>query len=318
MAIRASVSFKSIVASASHRKLDLNASLLPSLGNQVYFTKMVGVAHWKNLVLDDIHVNAYRSVFSFADSFSFSDSQQLSVDKGVTDAVTLGSLDPVFSVGSGRSDNLNIIDFTIASIGKNLTNNVSFNEAQTFVTGKGINDTLGFSESVHTLLTYIRSFSHAVPMTDSLSLQSGKTATDSITLPDTVALAPNKGLADSSSISDAPAITTSKFLSHPIYLYGSLVATRQPYNFIFSETAGVVSVTGEPTDSLSFSDETPAFNVVTSLQDYFALDDFAQVDKDTVGVKVNVIGLSDQIEFDHIATSSLLNNALIGNMVLNA
>ena len=178
---------------------------------------MVGVAHWKNLVLDDIHINAYRSVFFYADSFSFSDSQQLSVNKGVTDAVTLGSLDPVFSLGSVRSDNLNIIDSTIASLGKNLTNTVSFNEVQTFVTGKGITDTLGFSESVHTLLTYIRSFSHAVPMTDSLSLQSGKTATDSITLPDTVALAPNKGLTDSSSISDTPTIATSKPLSHPIY-----------------------------------------------------------------------------------------------------
>ena len=355
MAIRASISFKSIVASASHRKLDLNASLLPALGNQIYFTKMVGVAHWKNLVLDDIHVNAYRSVFFYADSFSFLESQQFSVNKGIADGLTLGSPDPIFSVSSVKSDNLNIIDSTTASFGKNLANTVSFNEVQTFVTGKGITDTLGFSESVHTLLTYIRSFSHAVPMTDSLSLQSGKTATDSITLPDTVALAPNKGLTDSSSISDTPTIATSKPLSHPIYLYGSLVATRQPYNFIFSETAGVVSVTGEPTDSLSFSDETPAFNVGVSLQNYFALDDFAQVDKDVNGVKTNIVGftetlgfgldksipnqyvsltdeplfalsksssdsiiVSDSISYDHVVSSALLNSALLGNMILNA
>ena len=318
MAIRASISFKSIVASASHRKLDLNASLLPSLGNQIYFTKMVGVAHWKNLVLDDIHVNAYRSVFFNADSFSFLESQQFSVNKGIADGLTLGSPDPIFSVSSVKSDNLNIIDSTTASFGKNLANTVSFNEVQTFVTGKGITDPLGFSESVHTLLTYIRSFSHAVPMTDSLSLQSGKTATDSITLPDTVALAPNKGLADSSSISDTPTIATSKPLSHPIYLYGSLVATRQPYNFTFSDSGSAVTVTGAPTDTVSVADSAPAFNAETTIQDYFTLDDFAQVNKDTTGVKVNVVGLTDVISYDHVVSSALLNRALLGNMVLNA
>jgi hypothetical protein len=318
MAIRASISFKSIVASASHRKLDLNASLLPSLGNQIYFTKMVGVAHWKNLVLADIHVNAYRSVFFYADSFSFLESQQFSVNKGIADGLTLGSPDPIFSVSSVKSDNLNIIDSTTASFGKNLTNTVSFNEVQTFVTGKVISDTLGFSDSVHTLLTYIRSFSHAVPMTDSLSLQSGKTATDSITLPDTVALSQNKGLSDSASISDAPAITTSKPLSHPIYLYGSLVATRQPYNFTFSDSGSAVTVTGAPTDTVSVADSAPAFNAETTIQDYFTLDDFAQVNKDTTGVKVNVVGLTDVISYDHVVSSALLNRALLGNMVLNA
>ena len=300
MAIRASINFKSILVT------------------QVYFTKVVGSAHWKNLVLDDIHVNAYRSVFFYADSFSFLESQQFSVNKGIADGLTLGSPDPIFSVSSVKSDNLNIIDSTTASFGKNLANTVSFNEVQTFVTGKVISDTLGFSDSVHTLLTYIRSFSHAVPMTDSLSLQSGKTATDSITLPDTVALSQNKGLSDSASISDAPAITTSKPLSHPIYLYGSLVATRQPYNFTFSDSGSAVTVTGAPTDTVSVADSAPAFNAETTIQDYFTLDDFAQVNKDTTGVKVNVVGLTDVISYDHVVSSALLNRALLGNMVLNA
>ena len=240
------------------------------------------------------------------------------MNKGIADGLTLGSPDPIFSVSSVKSDNLNIIDYPIASFGKNLTNTVSFNEVQTFVTGKGITDPLAFSESVHTLLTYIRSFSHAVPMTDSLSLQSGKTATDSITLPDTVALSQNKGLSDSASISDAPAITTSKPLSHPIYLYGSLVATRQPYNFTFSDSGSAVTVTGAPTDTVSVADSAPAFNAETTIQDYFTLDDFAQVDKDTTGVKVNVVGLTDVISYDHVVSSALLNRALLGNMVLNA
>ncbi|MGY8863617.1 MAG: hypothetical protein ACKVJ2_13440 [Pseudomonadales bacterium] len=257
----------------------------------------MAIASWRTLYLHDIHVNAERTVWFFDNTVAFSDSAQLSINKGTTDSLSLASLAPTFTVGLTKSDNFNVIDSTRISYGKVVLDPVSFGDSLTFGSGKTISDSLGFSESVHTLLTYIRSFSHAVPMTDSLSLQSGKTATDSITLPDTVALAPNKGLADSSSISDTPTIATSKSLSHPIYFYGSLVATRQPYNFIFSETAGVVSVTGEPTDSVSFSDETPAFNVGVSLQNYFALDDFAQVDKDVGGVKTNIVGFTETLGF---------------------
>ena len=40
-----------------------------------------------------------------------------------------------------------------------------------------------------------------------------------------------------------------------------------------------------------------AFNVGVSLQNYFALDDFAQVDKDVNGVKTNIVGFTETLGF---------------------
>ena len=335
MAIRAFASYRSLSVDVSHRNLSVSASIpkasavvydrniyasisSQSLNASIFSSELMAIANWRTLYLHDIHVNAERTVWFFDNTVAFSDAAQFSINKGTADSLSLASLAPAFTVGLTKSNNFSVIDSTTISSGKIASDSVSLGDSLAFGSGKPISDSLGFSESVHTLLTYIRSFSHAVPMTDSLSLQSGKTATHSITLPDTVALAPNKGLSDSASISDAPAITTSKPLSHPIYLYGSLVATRQPYNFTFSDSGSAVTVTGAPTDTVSVADSAPAFNAETTIQDYFTLDDFAQVNKDTTGVKVNVVGLTDVISYDHVVSSALLNRALLGNMVLNA
>ena len=318
MAIRASVSFKSIVASASHRKLDLNASLLPSLGNQVYFTKLVGVANWQRLFLDDIHVNATRTVYFFNNSFNFLESQELSVGKGVTDSLTIGSLDPIFDVISSKTDTLNTIDYTIIGAGKVAVDLVSFNEAQTFNTIKSTSDSIAFNESVVTLLTFIRSFSDTSLLTDNLSLASTKNSLDSFSFSDELSTNFGKSSGDSFALSEQLLAETGKFLPDPVVMVDTFNITRQPYSFIFNDVGGVVSVTGAPNHNFTLSDTTPVFNIETALQDYFALDDFAQVNKDSLGVKVNVVGFSDQIDFDHVVTSSLLNKAFLGNMVLNA
>ena len=94
--------------------------------------------------------------------------------------------------------------------------------------------------------------------------------------------------------------------------------TRQPFNFVFTEASGVVAVTGEPADSSPITESITSFSVSAALQDYFSLDDFAQIDKDVEGVKSNVIGMTDSIEFEHQITGALLNKSLVGRMVLNA
>jgi hypothetical protein len=300
MAIRASINFKSILV------------------NQVYFNKLVGSVHWKNIVLADIHVNAYGSVFFYTDSFSFLESQQFSVNKGIADDLTLGSPDPIFSVSSVRSDNLNIIDYNIASFGKNLTNTVSFNEVQTFVTGKGITDPLAFSESVHTLLTYIRSFTDTSLITDSANFAVNQATLDSVAFADNSTKDTGKESVDSFGVSDQLLTETGKFLPDPVVMVDAFSITRQPYSFTFNDVSGVVTVTGAPHHNVTLADTVPAIQIEKPLQDYFTLDDFAQVDKDTTGVKVNVVGLTDAISYDHVVSSALLNKALLGNMVLNA
>ena len=318
MAIRAFVSFKSIVASASHRKLDLNASLLPSLGNQVYFTKLVGVANWQRLFLDDIHVNATRTVYFFNNSFNFLESQEFSVGKGVTDSLTIGSLAPAFTVGLTKSENLNVIDSTRISFTKTASDPFSFDDSLTFGSGKAISDSLGFSESVNTLLTYIRSFTDTSLIIDSANLTVNKPTLDSFAFTDNLTRDTGKGTVDSFGFSQELLTETGKFLPDPVVMVDVFNITRQPYSFTFNDVLGVVTVTGAPNHNFTLADTAPVFDIETALQDYFALDDFAQVNKDSLGVKVNVVGFSDQIDFDHVVTSSLLNKAFLGNMVLNA
>jgi len=318
MAIRAYVNFKSIVASASHRKLDLNASLLPALGNQVYFTKMFGVANFRSIFLDDIRVNVERTIFLFTSDLSVSDIQQISATKNIIDPLGLLSADPEFNIGKGISNTLNLNDFLRTGVGKGISDSVTLSEGQVFSSIKPVSDSIAFSDSLSTLLTFIRAFSSFTTMVESVSFDSGKNAVNQINFSEETITHPSLGKADSVSFTDTHATEVGKLNLDDIPLLDGVVIARQPFNFIFTQALDVVTVTGEPTDSFGFTSGAPIFSIETTLQDHFALDDFAQVDKDTVGVKVNVIGLSDQIEFDHIATSSLLNNALIGNMVLNA
>ena len=65
MAIYAEISHKSISVSVTHRKLDLSASLVPALDNQISFSKLVGAANWRNLYLFDVHVNAQRAMMHY-------------------------------------------------------------------------------------------------------------------------------------------------------------------------------------------------------------------------------------------------------------
>ena len=318
MAIRAYVNFKSIVASASHRKLDLNASLLPALGNQVYFTKMFGVANFRSIFLDDIRVNVERTIFFFTSDLSFSDIQQISATKNIIEPLGLLSADPEFNIGKGISNTLNLNDFLRTGVGKGISDSVTLSEGQVFSSIKAVSDSIAFSESVSTLLTFIRGFASFTTMVESVSFDSGKNAVNQINFSEETTTHPSLGKADSVSLIDTHATEVGKLNLEDIPFLDGVVIARQPFNFVFTETSGVVTVTGEPTDAFGFTSGAPIFSIETTLQDFFALDDFAQVDKDTVGVKVNVIGLSDQIEFDHTVTSSLLNNALIGNMVLNA
>ena len=318
MAIRAYVNFKSIVASASHRKLDLNASLLPALGNQVYFTKMFGVANFRSIFLDDIRVNVERTIFFFTSDLSFSDIQQISATKNIIEPLGLLSADPEFNIGKGISNTLNLNDFLRTGVGKGISDSVTLSEGQVFSSIKAVSDSIAFSENVSTLLTYIRGFASFTTMVESVSFDSGKNVVNQINFSEETTTHPKLGKADSVSLTDIHATEVGKLNLEDIPFLDGVVIARQPFNFVFTEALDVVTVTGEPTDSFGFTSGAPIFSIDTILQDHFALDDFAQVNKDTVGVKVNVVGLSDQIEFDHTVTSSLLNNALIGNMVLNA
>jgi hypothetical protein len=221
MAIFAQVRYKSIKASVIHRKLDLSASLIPELGNQIYFSKLVGVANWQNLYLHDVHVNAERTIYLLDDAYAFLDSAVFVVDKGLSDSFGFSS-QAAFTVG------------------KQLTDTTSLSDLARFDAGKAASDDFSFLDGVAFGVNAER--------------QSSFTTLDQLTV------------------------------------------TRQPYNFVFSQSGDVVTVTGEPDDSFTFADGINSFSVSKSLQDFFALDDFAQINKDVEGVKSNVFGLTESLE----------------------
>ena len=99
MAIKATVSFKTIQATVSHRKLSLDASLVPELGNQISFSKLTAVANWKNLYLHDVHVNAERTIYTFNDQYSLADSAV-----GICDSVIVSGSSEVVSPSEGDGE----------------------------------------------------------------------------------------------------------------------------------------------------------------------------------------------------------------------
>jgi len=180
-----------------------------------------------------------------------------------------------------------------------------------------INDQFGFFDAPTFLFSKV--------VADQFSMHSNppvfdfiKTSSDQTTLTDALTTDVVKSATDATLLSDAVTFSSIKVSQSDFALADQPVMTRQPYNFIFTEVSGVVTVTGEPTDSFGFSDSITGFTINTVLQDYYTLDDFSQVDKDVIGVKTNIVGLTDVIELDHMITSALLNKALVGNMVLNA
>ena len=180
-----------------------------------------------------------------------------------------------------------------------------------------INDEFGFFDAPTFLFSKV--------VADQFSMHSNppvfdfiKTSSDQTTLTDALTTDVVKSATDATLLSDAVTFSSIKVSQSDFALADQPVMTRQPYNFIFTEVSGVVTVTGEPTDSFVFSDSITGFTVNTVLQDYYTLDDFSQVDKDVIGVKTNIVGMTDVIELDHMITSALLNKALVGNMVLNA
>jgi len=73
-------------------------------------------------------------------------------------------------------------------------------------------------------------------------------------------------------------------------------ATRNPFSFVYTFGDGFTNVSGSPDDQFSFSDD-PQFNVGVALQDFFSLDDFNQIDKETGANKTNVYSMQDEHAF---------------------
>tara|TARA_R100000951_G_C2632679_1_gene178220 strand:- start:189 stop:1097 length:909 start_codon:yes stop_codon:yes gene_type:complete len=302
MAIFAKIHHKSISASAVHRKMDSSTSIV----------------NWQRLFLHDVHVNPEATIYPLVDLFEVLESTAISFGKLSIDQFGLHTSDPVFAVNKARSDSTSLVESLSTHPNKGASDTLSLSDDQVLAVGKTAEDSFGFTEDVHKLLTYIRSFDDSNLMVDSAAIDIIKPRDDSFGFSDAAATHPNKALSHSTSLSDSPLFDVSTAYQSSTTFSEQTVMTRQPFNFVFTEASGVVTVTGEPTDSSPITESITSFSVSAALQDYFALDDFAQIEKDVEGVKSNVIGMTDSIEFEHQITGALLNKSLVGRMVLNA
>jgi len=294
MAIFAQVRHKSIKASVIHRKLDLSASLIPEIGNQIYFSKLVGVANWQNLYLHDVHVNAERTIYVLNDSYAFLDAAVLAVDKSLNDSFGFLSEPPVFTVDKQVSDTFYFSDVTTSHANKGLTDLTAFADSQVFDVNAERQSVFGFGDAASYHPT--KGLIDLVTFSDPQSFDVNRADQSSIAFSESLSSHPNKGADDLFEFSDEQVFGVTARRQSAFAPLDQLTVTRQPYNFVFSQVGDVVTVTGEPDDAFGFADGIRSFSASKSLQDFFALDDFAQINKAVEGVKGNVFGLTEHLE----------------------
>jgi len=253
MAIHASVKYRSLKAGVTHQRLQLTASIRKAavavsqknvvasiLSRQISpsfsFARLTAISSWQNLYLHDVHVNAESTIYAFGDSYAFLDAAVFVVDKSL-------------------SDSFGFLSESFFTVGKQLEDTVFFSDVASSHSHKGAADVFVFS--------------HRLAFDANTLKQSEFAAIDQISV------------------------------------------TRQPYNFVFSQSGGAVNVTGEPHDSFGFADSISSFSAAKSLQDFFSLDDFLLAEKDSEGAKSNVFGLTEYLEssFEKFIESELFGLA---------
>ena len=323
MAIHASVKYRSLKAGVTHQKLQLTASIRKAavavsqknvvasiLSRQISpsfsFAKLTAISSWQNLYLYDVHVNAERTIYVFNDSYAFLDAAVFVVDKSLSDSFGFLSQPPVFTVGKQLADTFSFSDVASSHPNKGLSDLTEFADSQVFGVNAGRQSIFGFGDT--TSADTSKGLFDLSTLIESQSFDVNRTAESSIAVSEAISSHPNKGANDLFEFSDGQVFGVTARRQSAFAPLDQLTVTRQPYNFVFSQVGDVVTVTGEPDDAFGFADDISSFSVSKSLQDFFALDDFAQINKDVEGVKSNVFGLIEYLEssFGKVIDTDLL------------
>lgn len=311
MAIHASIKYRSLKAGVTHRRLQLAASIRKAavavsqknvvasissreLSLSFSFAKLTAISNWQNLYLHDVHVNAERTIYVFNDSYAFLDAAVFAVDKSLSDSFGFSSEPPVFTVGKQLADTFSFSDQASSHPNKGLTDLAAFADSQVFEVNTVRQSVFEFGDAASTHPN--KGLIDLATFNDSQSFDINRTAESSFGVSEAISSHPNKGANDLFEFSDEQVFGVTARRQSAFVPLDQLTVTRQPYNFVFSQSGDVVTVTGEPDDSFGFTDGINSFSVSKSLQDFFALDDFAQINKDVEGVKSNVFGLTEYLE----------------------
>lgn len=310
MAIFAEVKFRRLVANATSRKIYVEASRRTfaavisernlvldtsyrALAPEIRYQRLHATPNWRNLFLHDVHVNPEKTIYYFTNQFGFSDAVSLSPEPGYSDTVGVSDQNLVFGFGRG------LLDLEI------LTDAISTNANKVNV------DAYSVSDSLQHVMAFNRSHDDAVIFGDAQALDVASVLTDSSSIVEAAAISMSRPAVDSAAISDTPLFHPAKVeadsvsvTENLIYSAGmgknetvsvteTLTVTRAPFSFEFSFGDGFTNVTGSPDDQFSFSDS-QAIGVGVALQDFFTLDDFNQIDKESGANKTNVYTMQDE------------------------
>jgi hypothetical protein len=323
MAIHASVKYRSLKAGVTHQRLQLTASIRKAavavsqknvvasiLSRQISpsfsFARLTAISSWQNLYLHDVHVNAERTIYVFNDSYAFLDAAVFVVDKSLSDSFGFLSEAPVFTVGKQLADTFSFSDVASSHPNKGLSDLTAFADSQAFGVNAGRQSVFGFGDAASSHPN--KGLIDLATFSDAQNFDVNRAEQSSIAVSEDLSFHSDKGASDLFEFSDEQVFGVTARRQSAFAPLDQLTVTRQPYNFVFSQSGDVVTVTGEPDDAFEFADSISSFSVSKSLQDFFALDDFAQINKDVEGVKSNVFGLIEYLEssFGKVIDTDLL------------
>ena len=310
MAIFAEVKFRRLVANATSRKIYVEASRRTfaavisernlvldtsyrALAPEIRYQRLHATPNWRNLFLHDVHVNPEQTIFYFANEFGFSDAVSLSPEPSYSDAVGVSDQNLVFGFGRG------LLDLEI------LTDAISTNANKVNV------DSYSVSDSLQHVMAFNRSHDDAVIFSDAPEFDVSSALADSSSIGESAAISMSRSVADSTAFSDSPLFHPTKGEADSVSVAEDLIysaglgknetisvtelltVTRSPFSFEFSFGDGFTNVAGSPDDQFSFTDS-QTMGIEFALQDFFTLDDFNQIDKESLAFKFNIYTIQDE------------------------
>jgi len=250
-------------------------------GNVAFMTDIIGLDQTKVLTdsytVGDVITVAVDYIREFTDSYSFADDAVYTFVKNVSDAFTLddsalinkdftGDKGNVFGFsdllgndfGKALTDNISQLDEVSILQDLNKSDSTTLSDVYETTLNKAISDAFTLDDALQVDKDYFGNKGNVLGFSDVLSYDASKEVTDALALVELVGFVLNHPVEDSYTVTDTNVV-------HP--------------NLGKSET-------------LSFSD-TYIRNIMKGLSDAFALDDTAQINKDTDATKGNVFGFSD-------------------------
>ena len=312
MPVHAEINYRKISVSASYRQIHATASMpvaavviqqtepVTEISFQRPFTEvgyrlLTPELTWRQLFATNIGLNPERTIYTFADAFSLSETVSLNPNLGQFDSFGFSDQIDSFAFILGKSDPVSFSEHVVREFGRPTLDTVTFADSSAFSINAGRSDEVAFSDSIETLKTFQRSFADSFPFADPLSWSLSDVSDDTFSFSEQTSRVTARVNTDSYAFSDTVVRAFEKIPSETISLSEStLVVDVGDINFVLSGENWVISAPFSDASSLT---ESSTFAISQALSDAFTLDDFAQVDKNYSGVKTNVYALSEVLSF---------------------